>query len=113
MEFLDNKSYFDGDKPLIIPHRGGSNIVPENTLHGLELVIKEGFSHFETDLRMSKDGEIFLHHDETFDRTTNVSGKVQDFNWSEISKIVNKKIFSLSNKKGKRYIPKFKVGIGL
>ena len=36
---------------------------------------------------MSKDGEIFLHHDETFDRTTNVSGKVQDFNWSEISKI--------------------------
>ena len=87
MEFLDNKSYFDGDKPLIIPHRGGSNIVPENTLHGLEVAIKEEFSHFETDLRMSKDGEIFLHHDETFDRTTNVSGKVQDFNWSEISKI--------------------------
>ena len=53
MEFLDNKSYFDGDKPLIIPHRGGANIVPENTLHGLELAIKEGFSHFETDLRMS------------------------------------------------------------
>ena len=87
MEFLDNKSYFDGDKPLIIPHRGGLNIVPENTLHGRELAIKEEFSHFETDLRMSKDGEIFLHHDETFDRTTNVSGKVQDFNWSEISKI--------------------------
>ena len=37
MGFLDNKSYFDGDKPLIIPHRGGSNLVPENTLHGLEL----------------------------------------------------------------------------
>ena len=87
MGFLDNKSYFDGDKPLIIPHRGGSNIVPENTLHGLDLAIKEGFSHFETDLRMSKDGEIFLHHDDTFDRTTNVSGKVKDFNWSEISKI--------------------------
>ena len=46
MEFLDNKSYFDGDKPLIIPHRGGSNIVPENTLHGLEVAIKEEFSHF-------------------------------------------------------------------
>ena len=87
MGFLGSKSYFDGDKPLIIPHRGGSNLVPENTLHGLELAITEGFSHFETDLRMSKDGEIFLHHDETFDRTTNVTGKVQDFNWSEILKI--------------------------
>ena len=60
MGFLDNKSYFDGDKPLIIPHRGGSNIVPENTLHGLELAIKEGFSHFETDLRMSKMVKYFF-----------------------------------------------------
>ena len=102
MGFLDNKLYFDGDKPLIIPHRGGSNLVPENTLHGLELAIAEGFSHFETDLRMSKDGEIFLHHDETFDRTTNVSGKVQDFNWSEISKInAGYKFYVKNNQKGK------------
>ena len=105
MGFLDNKSYFDGDKPLIIPHRGGSNLVPENTLHGLELAIREGFSHFETDLRMSKDGEIFLHHDETFDRTTNVSGKVQDFNWSEISKInAGYKFYEKTNQKGKKTI---------
>ena len=102
MGFLDNIPYFDGDKPLIIPHRGGANLVPENTLHGLELVIREGFSHFETDLRMSKDGEIFLHHDETFDRTTNVSGKVQDFNWSEISKInAGYKFYLKNNQKGR------------
>ena len=85
--FLVNFEYFDGSKPLIIPHRGGSNLVPENTKHGLEFITKEGFTHFETDLRMSKDGEIFLHHDDTFDRTTDVSGKVRDFNWNEISKI--------------------------
>ena len=87
MVFLVNFEYFDGSKPLIIPHRGGSNLVPENTKHGLEFITKEGFTHFETDLRMSKDGEIFLHHDDTFDRTTDVSGKVRDFNWNEISKI--------------------------
>ena len=85
--FLGNQSYFDGQKPLIIPHRGGSNIVPENTLHGLQMVISEGFTHFETDLRMSKDGEIFLHHDDSFNRTTDVEGKVKDFNWSEIKNI--------------------------
>ena len=103
MGFLDSHSYFDGDRPLIIPHRGGSNLVPENTLHGIELAIEEGFSHFETDLRMSKDGEIFLHHDETFDRTTNVSGKVQDFNWSEISKInAGYKFYEKNNQKGKK-----------
>ena len=85
--FLDKLSYFDGQKPLIIPHRGGANIVPENTLHGLQMVISEGFTHFETDLRMSKDGEIFLHHDDSFNRTTDVEGKVRDFNWSEIKNI--------------------------
>lgn len=85
--FLVNSQYFDGNKPLIIPHRGGSNLVPENTRHGLEFITEEGFTHFETDLRMSKDGEIFLHHDDSFDRTTDVKGKVKDFNWSDISKI--------------------------
>ena len=65
--------YFEGKKPLIIPHRGGRNIVPENTLHALENTFVEKFSHFETDLRMSKDGVIFLHHDKSFDRTTDVS----------------------------------------
>lgn len=85
--FLVNLEYFHGDKPLIIPHRGGSNLVPENTKHGLEFTTKEGFTHFETDLRMSKDGEIFLHHDDSFDRTTDISGKVRDFNWHDISKI--------------------------
>ncbi len=80
-------SYFDSNKPLIIPHRGGANIVPENTLHALQTVSNEKFSHFETDLRMSKDGEVFLQHDETFDRTTNTSGLVGDFLWKDISKI--------------------------
>ena len=79
--------YFEGKKPLIIPHRGGRNIVPENTLHALENTFVEKFSHFETDLRMSKDGVIFLHHDKSFDRTTDVSGNVKDFNWEEIKKI--------------------------
>ena len=85
--FLANSEYFEGSKPLIIPHRGGLNLVPENTRHGLEFITKEGFTHFETDLRMSKDGEIFLHHDDSFDRTTDVIGKVKDFSWSDISKI--------------------------
>ena len=53
---------------------------------------------------MSKDGEIFLHHDETFDRTTNVSGKVKTLIGVKFQKLmlaisfmkkVNKKIKQL------------------
>ena len=86
-ESLVKAKYFEGKKPLIIPHRGGRNIVPENTLHAIENTYVEKFSHFETDLRMSKDGVVFLHHDKSFDRTTDVSGNVRDFNWEEIKKI--------------------------
>jgi len=84
---LDKPTYFEGSSPIIIPHRGGSNIVPENTLHGFQMVLDEGFSHYETDLRMTKDGEVVLHHDETLDRTTNASGFVRDYSWSDIQKI--------------------------
>jgi len=84
---LDKPIYFEGSSPIIIPHRGGSNIVPENTLHGFQMVLDEGFSHYETDLRMTKDGEIVLHHDETLDRTTNATGLVKDYSWSDIQKI--------------------------
>lgn len=87
MELQVNHQYFSGDKPLIIPHRGGAKVVPENTLDGLNFISAEKFSHFETDLRMSKDGVIFLHHDDTFDRTTNVKGKVNEFTWHEVQKI--------------------------
>ncbi len=61
--------------------------MPENTLHALENTFIEKFTHFETDLRMSKDGVIFLHHDKSFDRTTDTKGNVKDFNWEDIKKI--------------------------
>ncbi|MEC7925938.1 MAG: glycerophosphodiester phosphodiesterase family protein, partial [Actinomycetota bacterium] len=86
-EFLVSASYFEGKKPIVIPHRGGRNIVPENTLHAIENTYKEKFTHFETDLRMSKDGVIFLHHDRSFDRTTDIKGNVHDFDWEDIKRI--------------------------
>ena len=36
---------------------------------------------------MSKDGVIFLHHDRSFNRTTDIKGNVHDFDWEDIKKI--------------------------
>ena len=85
--FLDKNKYFEGKKPLIIPHRGGRNIVPENTLHALENTVRSNFTHFETDLRMSRDGIVFLHHDPTLDRTTHTKGYVSNIEWDDLKKI--------------------------
>jgi len=85
--FLDRNYYFRGEKPIIIPHRGGINVVPENTLHALEHTVEHNFTHFETDLRMTKDGEIILNHDATIDRTTHEKGNISELNWKDLKKI--------------------------
>jgi glycerophosphoryl diester phosphodiesterase len=60
-------------KPAIIAHRGASMLAPENTLGAAELAAEYGAFAFETDLRISLDGTPFLMHDETLERTTNIS----------------------------------------
>ncbi len=95
--------YFEGDYPLVLPHRGGMEVVPENTLEALEYSDRNKFTHFETDLRMSKDGIVFLHHDETLDRTTRAEGKVSEYLWRDLLKInAGEKFYERKNINGKR-----------
>ena len=95
--------YFQGHHPLVLPHRGGMDIVPENTLEALQYSDRNKFTHFETDLRISKDGVVFLHHDETLNRTTSAEGKVSDYLWHDLLKInAGEKFYEKNNIKGKR-----------
>tara|TARA_B100000700_G_scaffold113605_1_gene127671 strand:- start:2682 stop:3476 length:795 start_codon:yes stop_codon:yes gene_type:complete len=94
--------YFQGHHPLVLPHRGGMDIVPENTLEALQYSDRNKFTHFETDLRISKDGVVFLHHDETLNRTTSAEGKVSDYLWHDLLKInAGEKFYEKNNIKGK------------
>lgn len=54
---------------LNIAHRGASADAPENTFAAFELAIKQGAHMIETDLRLSRDGEIPLYHDDDIDDT--------------------------------------------
>lgn len=57
---------------LIIAHRGASKKAPENSLQAFALAVEEGVQRIEMDLHMSKDGEIYLCHE---DSTARVGGK--------------------------------------
>jgi glycerophosphoryl diester phosphodiesterase len=70
---------------LVIGHRGAKALAPENTLEGLRAAAKCGADWVEVDVRLSKDGVLVLMHDETVDRTTNGSGKVQDLCREDLS----------------------------
>ncbi len=54
----------EGKRPLILGHRGARRDAPENTISAFELAMAQGADGVELDVRMSQDGELFVHHDD-------------------------------------------------
>jgi len=72
-------------KKRLILHRGYKGKYLENSLLSFEQALKQGFD-FETDIRVSRDGGIFLIHDDTLDRLFNCRGKIKEKNSLELKK---------------------------
>jgi len=73
-----------GQRPLIIAHGGGQGLHPANTLPSFEHSATSGCDVLEMDLRLTKDGSLVTHHDETIDRTSDGTGRVIDFTLPEL-----------------------------
>ncbi|PAD94389.1 glycerophosphodiester phosphodiesterase [Terribacillus saccharophilus] len=73
--------------PLIIAHRGASDLEPEHTFLSYERALEDGADYIEIDLRQTKDGELVAVHDEDVDRITDGSGKVEDLTLDEIKQL--------------------------
>ncbi|WP_342578266.1 glycerophosphodiester phosphodiesterase [Psychrobacillus sp. FSL K6-2843] len=72
------------DHPIILAHRGGAALAPEGSMAAFENAAKLGVHGFEIDLRLTKDEEIIVFHDETLERVTDFTGKVSDYTLSEL-----------------------------
>jgi glycerophosphoryl diester phosphodiesterase len=73
-----------GKRPLVIAHGGGQGLHPANTLVAFEQSVALGCDALEMDLRLTKDGVLVTHHDETIDRTSDGSGRVMDYTLAEL-----------------------------
>ncbi|HID03333.1 MAG TPA: glycerophosphodiester phosphodiesterase [Desulfobacterales bacterium] len=58
---------------LVCAHRGARSIAPENTLLAMKKAMECGAHFWETDVRISKDGELVIFHDDTLGRTTDIA----------------------------------------
>ncbi|PXX26767.1 glycerophosphodiester phosphodiesterase family protein [Arenibacter sp. ARW7G5Y1] len=72
---------------LVAAHRATNPNYPENSLAAIEESIRIGVDIVEIDIRKSKDGELVIMHDKTIDRTTNGTGKVDDFTLAELKEL--------------------------
>jgi glycerophosphoryl diester phosphodiesterase len=70
--------------PLIFAHRGASAYAPENTLAAFELALQQGAPAIELDVKLSADGHVVVIHDQTVDRTTQHSGRVNELTLEEL-----------------------------
>ncbi|MBQ8016140.1 MAG: hypothetical protein IJ264_08165 [Clostridia bacterium] len=61
--------------PDISAHRSGAGVVPENTLMAFQTVLEKnktfGVDTFEFDVQITKDGELIILHNLTYDETSN------------------------------------------
>lgn len=71
----------------LIAHRGASIECPECTLAAVRRSIEVGATAVEVDVRTSRDGQLFILHDTTLDRTTNGKGPANKLTLAELQKL--------------------------
>ncbi len=73
---------------LHISHRGGSLLAPENTLAAFRMAVERYHTQvLETDVHLTRDGELVVSHDDTLERCTNGVGAVSDHTLAELQRL--------------------------
>ncbi len=72
--------------PLIIAHRGASELAPENTPAAFERAISDGAEGIEFDVRLAKDA-VVVFHDATLQRVGLIKGSISNLTAAELNKI--------------------------
>jgi glycerophosphoryl diester phosphodiesterase len=71
----------------VCAHRGAMNTHPENTNVAFEEAIRLGAQMIELDVRLTKNKKLVILHDESVDRTTNGTGKIEDLTLKQVKKL--------------------------
>lgn len=80
-------AFFSGASRFVIAHRGLATAHPENTLPAFQAALDVGADILETDVHLSRDGEVIISHDPILDRVAGRPGAVRDFSWRELADI--------------------------
>ena len=84
---IPDHPYFKPDKFLVMAHRGGRSLGPENTVYTFKRAVELGTDVLEMDLQTTKDGALVILHDREVNRTTNGKGAVDSFSLSDLKKL--------------------------
>lgn len=77
--------YFDGPTPRVLAHRGLSLHHAENTLGAFLAAVEAGADILETDVHVSRDGQVIVAHDPDLARVAKRRGFVSDYTAVELA----------------------------
>jgi glycerophosphoryl diester phosphodiesterase len=73
-------------RPGALAHRGGGDRRFENTWRAFEGAIALGYTHLETDVWATADGQLMLFHDDDLARVADRPGRIGELPYSEVKK---------------------------
>ncbi|AHL21707.1 glycerophosphodiester phosphodiesterase family protein [Thermococcus nautili] len=77
---------WESDRVIVLGHRGCMGKLPENSLLAFKKAVEAGADGVELDVWLTKDGKVVVMHDETIDRTSDMSGRQKDMTLEELKK---------------------------
>lgn len=83
----EDKPVLQFDRPIVLAHHGGSHLAPEHSMLAFEKANEFGVDGFKVDVRLTKDEEIVLFHDDSLERTTGEAGYIKDFTLAQLKEL--------------------------
>lgn len=83
----DHPFFTEVSRPLVIAHRGGAGLRPENTMPAFGHAVAMGVDVLEMDVHSTRDSVLVLMHDQTVDRTTDGTGPIKSLSFEELRKL--------------------------
>lgn len=68
----------------VIAHRGASHHAPENTLAAFKKALELGADGIETDIQLTADRQLVIHHNYTVEATTGTAGTISKMTLEEL-----------------------------
>jgi glycerophosphoryl diester phosphodiesterase len=93
-EFSTVAALVAADRPVNLAHAGGDQVAPHSTMFAFREGLAAGADALEMDVLLTSDGVLIVQHDDTVDKTTNVTGPVGELTLEEIQALDNAYWFS-------------------
>ncbi|MDO4683966.1 MAG: glycerophosphoryl diester phosphodiesterase membrane domain-containing protein [Lautropia sp.] len=88
------------DDIIVVAHRAGGDLGPENSLLGLEAAIRAGVAWAEIDVQRTADGAYVVNHDADFRRVSGVARRAEEVTLAEARQLTIEDAFDSTRPAG-------------